>query len=120
MEGERWAAAVDPVGGATTAYLIRSVKYGGGIALSGLAGGTTVPTTVFPFILRGVNLLGIESVWTPMAERIRLWQRMATDLKPAGLLDSIAVEAGLDGVSQATATILKGGVRGRVLIRVGG
>ncbi len=120
METERWAAAVDPVGGATTAYLARTVKYGGSIALSGLTGGNQLNTTVYPFILRGVNLLGIESVWTPMAERIRLWQRMATDLKPAGLLDSIAVEAGLDGVSQATATILKGGVRGRVLIRVGG
>ena len=120
MEAERWAGAVDPVGGATTAYLARTVKYGGSIALSGLTGGNQLQTTVYPFILRGVNLLGIESVWTPMTERMRLWQRMAEDLKPAGLLDSIAVEAGLDGVANATATILKGGVRGRVLIRVGG
>lgn len=120
METERWAGAVDPVGGTTTAYLARTVKYGGSIALSGLTGGNQVHTTVYPFILRGVNLLGIESVWTPMPERIRLWGRMAGDLKPAGLLDSIAVEAGLDGIPEATASILKGGVRGRVLIRVGG
>ncbi|MBK7329852.1 MAG: zinc-binding dehydrogenase, partial [Dehalococcoidia bacterium] len=119
MEGERWAAAVDPVGGATTAYLIRSVKYGGGIALSGLAGGTTVPTTVFPFILRGVNLLGIDSVFCPLPKRQRVWARMGKDLKPKGLIDSIAVETDLDGVATVCAEILQGKVKGRTLVRLG-
>ncbi len=120
MEAERWAGAVDPVGGPTTSYLLRTTKYGGAIAVSGLAGGTAIATTVLPFILRGVNLLGIESVNYPVTERRRLWQRIATDLKPKGLLESIAIEAGLDGIPAATAAILEGKVRGRVLICVGG
>lgn len=120
MEAERWAAAVDPVGGATTAYLLRTTKYGGSIALSGLTGGAAVSTTVFPFILRGVNLLGIESVNYPIEERTRLWQRLATNLKPRGLLDSIAVETGLDGVPAVCAAIVAGKVRGRTVVRLGG
>lgn len=119
MESERWAGAVDPVGGATTAYLIRTMKYGASIALSGLTGGGQVPTTVYPFILRSVNLLGIDSVWYPIEKRRALWQRLATDLKPRGLLDTIAHETDLDGVAEACATILKGGIRGRVLVRIG-
>jgi putative YhdH/YhfP family quinone oxidoreductase len=120
MESQRWAAAIDPVGGATTAYLLRTTKYGGAVAISGLAGGTTLNTTVFPFILRGVSLLGIDSVQCPRDVRERIWQRMATDLKPAGLLESIAVEATLDNVLDVCASILKGEVRGRTLVRLGG
>lgn len=116
MESERWAGAVDPVGGATTAYLVRNTKYGGSIALSGLTGGGTFSTTVFPFILRGVNLIGIESVQCPMALRREIWQRCATDLKPRGLLDTIASEIGLDGVAETVTKILKGEIRGRVLV----
>ena len=116
IEAERWAGAVDPVGGAATAYLARTMKYGGAIALSGLTGGQSINTTVYPFILRGVNLLGIESVFYPIEERRRLWARLASDLKPKGLLDTIAVERGLDGVGDAVETILRGKVRGRVLI----
>jgi len=118
MESERWAGAVDPVGGATTAYLIRSMKYGSSIALSGLTGGSAVPTTVFPFILRGVSLLGIDSVFCPMARRRHVWERMGRDLKPKGLLDSIAVETGLDGVAAVCADILQGKVKGRTLVRL--
>ena len=118
METERWAAAVDPVGGATTAYLLRTTKYGGSVAVSGLTGGGTVNTTVFPFILRGVNLLGIESVFCPMEQRLRVWKRLGTDLKPHGLLESIAVETGLEGVVAAAEQILAGQVRGRTLVRV--
>lgn len=118
MESERWAGAVDPVGGTTTAYLLRSTKYGGAVALSGLTGGGTVPTSVFPFILRGVNLLGIESVNYPIEGRRRLWQRLATDLKPRGLLDQIASETGLDGLPAALSGILAGQVKGRVLLRL--
>ena len=120
LEGERWAGAVDPVGGATTAYLIRTTKYGGSVAVSGLTGGTAVATTVFPFILRGVNLLGIDSVMCPMETRARVWKRLGGDLKPHGLLDSIAVETDLDGVQAVAAQILAGKVRGRTLVRVSG
>lgn len=119
METERWAGAVDPVGGATTAYLIRTMKYGSSIALSGLTGGSTVPTTVFPFILRGVSLLGIDSVFCPMPKRQHVWARMGRDLKPKGLLDSIAVETDLDGVAAVCADILGGKVKGRTLVRLG-
>ena len=118
LESERWAGAVDPVGGATTAYLIRTMKYGASIALSGLTGGNTITTTVYPFILRNVNLLGIDSVFTPMDRRRRTWQRLAADLKPRGLLDSIAVETDLDGVPAVCADILQGKVRGRTLVRL--
>ncbi|NUQ56043.1 MAG: acryloyl-CoA reductase [Dehalococcoidia bacterium] len=118
LESERWAGAVDPVGGATTAYLIRSMKYGGSIALSGLTGGTVVGTTVLPFILRGVNLLGIDSVFCPMPLRLAIWKRMAGDLKPRGLLETIAQETTLEGVADATAQILQGRIRGRVLVNL--
>ncbi len=118
METERWAGAVDPVGGPTTAYLLRTTKYGGSVAVSGLTGGTAVATTVFPFILRGVSLLGIDSVMCPMAMREHVWQRLATDLKPRGLLDSIAVETDLAGVQAVCTDILQGKVKGRTLVRL--
>ncbi len=118
LERERWAGAVDPVGGPTTAYLVRTMKYGASIALSGNTGGTAVATTVFPFILRGVNLLGIESVHAGRATNLRIWQRMATDLKPHGLIDSIAVETDLDGMPAVLEQILKGAVRGRTVVRL--
>lgn len=119
MESERWAGAVDPVGGATTAYLVRTMKYGASVAVSGLTGGNAVATTVFPFILRGVNLLGIDSVMCPMAKRQRVWARMGKDLKPKGLLDSIAVETDLAGAPAVCADILGGKVKGRTLVRLG-
>ena len=118
LESERWAGAVDPVGGSTTAYLARTMRYGASIALSGLTGGRELHTTVLPFILRGVNLLGIDSVNLAIEERTAIWRRLGADLKPRGLLDSIAVETDLDGVAGALATIVKGGVRGRVLVRL--
>jgi putative YhdH/YhfP family quinone oxidoreductase len=120
LEHERWAGAVDPVGGATTAYLVRTTKYGGSVAVSGLTGGSAFSSTVFPFILRGVNLLGIEVVRTPMPIRERLWQRLARDLKPRGLMESIAVETDLDGVAAVAADIRAGRVRGRTLVRLAG
>ena len=120
IETERWTAAVDPVGGATTAYLLRTTRYGGSVAVSGLTGGGTVNTTVFPFILRGVNLLGIDSVFCPMARRLEMWKRLATDLKPHGLMESIAVETDLDGILAVAERLLAGQVRGRTLVRVRG
>ncbi len=118
LEKELWAGSVDSVGGATLAYLIRTTKYGGSIAACGLTGGTTVNTTVFPFLLRGVNLLGIDSVFCPMGLRRELWQRLASDLKPTKL-DSISREVTLDELPQVTASLLKGGVKGRTVVRLG-
>ncbi len=120
LERERWAGGVDPVGGDTLAYMIRSTKYGGAVASSGLTGGATLNTTVFPFILRGVNLLGIESVNCPMAVRAPLWQRLATDLKPKGLTESIAHDIALAQVPELVPVILRGGVKGRAVVRIGG
>ncbi len=117
MEKELWAGSVDSVGGATLAYLIRTTKYGGSIAACGLTGGSTVNTTVFPFILRGVNLLGIDSVFCPMELRRELWQRLASDMKPPKLQTMIH-EITLDELPQVTATLLKGSVRGRTVVRL--
>lgn len=118
MEKERWAGSVDSVGGATLAYLVRTTKYGGSVASCGLTGGTQLNTTVFPFILRGVNLLGIDSVACPMGLRRHLWERMADEIKPSNLLTSIGYEVPLEGLSEITAKILKGGIRGRAIVKV--
>lgn len=117
LEKELWAASVDSVGGATLAYVMRTTKYSGSIAACGLTGGSTVSTTVFPFILRGVNLLGIESVMCPMRLRRELWQRLAGDLKPTKL-ESISHEVTLDELPQVTASLLKGEIRGRTIVRL--
>jgi putative YhdH/YhfP family quinone oxidoreductase len=118
LEKERWAGAIDPVGGATTAYLARTMKYGASIALSGNTGGAALATTVFPFILRAVNLLGIEAVHCGRETNLRIWERMASDLKPRRLLESIASEIDLDGLPGTLADILAGRVRGRTLVRI--
>ena len=118
MESGRWAAAVDPVGGATTAYLLRTMQQGGAVALSGLTGGSAIATTVFPFILCGVALLGIDSAYAPAAVRTELWARMGADLKPAALLSSIVQRTDLDGVLETAPRILRGEVRGRTLVRL--
>ena len=117
LERERWAAAVDPVGGSTTVSLLRQTKYGGVVALSGLTGGAGISTTVMPFILRGVTLAGIESVYWPGDDRPRLWARMAEDFSGGNLLDLVESRIGLDDVPEAAAKILAGGVRGRILVR---
>lgn len=118
LERERWAGGVDPVGGETLAYLLRTTRYGGSIASCGLTGGSALQTTVFPFILRGVNLQGIDSVLCPMPERVALWERLASDLKPRRLLDGIAHEVGLEALPDVLASILKGAVRGRTVVRL--
>lgn len=117
LESERWAAAVDPVGGSTTASILRQTRYGGAVALSGLTGGVPVSTNVMPFILRGVSLVGIESVYYPQERRPALWQRMADDLAGGKLLDLIEERIALEAVPDAAAKILAGGVRGRILVQ---
>jgi acrylyl-CoA reductase (NADPH) len=117
LEKPRWAGAVDAVGGNILAWLTRTMMYGGSIASSGLTGGTEVHTTVLPFILRGVKLLGIDSVMCPSSKRQEVWRRVAADLKPSGL-QLIAREIGLDQLPAAFATLLKGGARGRFVVRL--
>ena len=98
MEKERWAAVVDPVGGTSLAYALRTTRYGGAVAASGLTGGTSLETTVFPFILRGVSLLGRRLRQHPDDVRLAVWERLAGDLRPNGLDESITREIALDDV----------------------
>ena len=116
----RWAAVVDPVGGAATAYALRTTRYGGSVALSGLTGGTDLATSVFPFILRGVSLLGVDSVDTPAAVRREVWRRLAGDLRPRGLEDQITRELSLDELDPFLDDVLAGKARGRTVVRVAG
>lgn len=117
LERERWAGSIDSVGGNTLAYLTRTTKTWGLIASVGLTGGNDLNTTVYPFILRGVSLLGVDSATCSMNTRLSIWERISEQLKPANLEAMVAQELGLDGVAEATAQILKGQVRGRILIK---
>ncbi|MFM8836376.1 MAG: oxidoreductase, partial [Actinomycetota bacterium] len=116
LERERWSGAVDCVGGATLAYIVRTLKYGCSVAASGLTGGTGISTTVMPFILRGVNLLGIDSVQTPIESRKAMWRRIATDLKPTWLETQPAEIISLDELGAQLDKILAGKMLGRVLV----
>ncbi|RSK47940.1 acryloyl-CoA reductase [Bacillus canaveralius] len=118
LDKQLWAGAVDPVGGNTLAAILSKLSYGGAVAVSGLTGGTDVPATVFPFILRGVNLLGIDSVYCPMNVRKELWNRMAADLKPANLLDNMQKEITLEQLPETLPSILKGQARGRIVVKI--
>ena len=110
-----WAGAVDTVGGSTLSYLTRTTDYCGNIALCGLVGGPNFNGTVIPFLLRGVNLLGIDSVMCPMPYRQDIWQRLATDLKPRNL-EQIGQVISLDELPGAIGDILQGKVKGRLLV----
>jgi acrylyl-CoA reductase (NADPH) len=116
LEKQRWAAVIDPVGGAATAYALRTTRYGGAIALSGVTAGAKLETTVLPFILRGVALLGIDSVEAPVELRRTVWQRLATDWRPAGLEDAIAREVALDGIEPVLDALLAGESVGRSVV----
>jgi acrylyl-CoA reductase (NADPH) len=118
LERERWAWAVDCVGGPTLAYVLASLRYGGAVAASGNTGGAELSTTVFPFILRGVSLLGVDSVRCPIEERSELWRRLAGDLRPRALESIATEEIGLEGLPEALDRVLAGGNRGRTLVRV--
>jgi acrylyl-CoA reductase (NADPH) len=120
LEKERWAACVDPVGAAATAYALRTTRYGGAVALSGLTAGTGLSTTVLPFILRSVSLLGIDSVNAAAERRRQVWARLAGDLRPRGLEESIAREVDLDGIEPVLDALLDGRAVGRTVVRVGG
>ena len=119
LDPERWAGAVDAVGGATLPYVLRTLRTGAAVASSGNAGGARLETSVFPFILRGVALLGMDSVTVPIARRRELWDRLATDLRPRALGVHVT-EVGLDELDDALDGIVAGSARGRWLVRVGG
>ena len=118
LEKQRWAAAIDSVGGVTLAHVLRTTRHGGAVASVGLTGGNELHTTVYPFILRGVSLLGIDSAYCPMPLRMRIWQRLATDLRPAHLDDLMSREITLDQLPGALEEILAGQVRGRIVVRL--
>ena len=108
LEAETWAGCIDAVGGPMLARVLGQIKYGGSVAAVGLAGGMVLPATVIPFLLRGVNLLGIDSVMQPYDNRLRAWQRVAQDLPLAKLED----------LPQLGGEILEGRVRGRVVVEL--
>lgn len=113
---QKWAAAVDPVGGEPLAALLSQIQYGGSVAVSGLTGGTKLPATVFPFILRGVNLLGVDSVYCPMDKRLAIWNRLATDFKPASFDLFIQEEVTLHELPHKVSIPLQGKATGRILV----
>ncbi|PCH74795.1 MAG: oxidoreductase [Rhodobacteraceae bacterium] len=117
LEGEMWAGCVDAVGGAMLARVLGQMKYGASVAAVGLAGGAGLPATVIPFLLRGVNLLGIDSVMQPYENRVRAWGRIAQDL-PMDKLEAMIVPATLGDLPALGRDILKGQVRGRVVVDV--
>ena len=119
LQKERWAGVVDAVGSHTLANACAQTRYGGAVAACGLAQGMDLPATVAPFILRGVALLGVDSVMAPMPRREEAWTRLAHDLDPA-LLETMITEIGLDEAVAAAGRLLAGEVRGRIVVRSGG
>ena len=117
LEAETWAGCVDAVGGAMLARVLGQMKYGASVAAVGLAGGAALPATVIPFLLRGVNLLGIDSVMKPFDGRQRAWGRVVTDL-PMAKLEAMVHPAVLADLPDLGAAILKGAVQGLSLIHI--
>jgi acrylyl-CoA reductase (NADPH) len=115
---ERWAAAVDCVGGPTLGGILKTLRYGAAVAASGNTGGPDLATTVFPFILRAVALLGVDSVRCELDLRRRIWDRLADDLRPAGL-DTLTREIGLHDLDATLTAILAGQSRGRTVVTLG-
>jgi acrylyl-CoA reductase (NADPH) len=117
LESETWAGCIDAVGGPMLARVLGQMKYGTSVATVGLAGGAGLPASVIPFIIRGVNLLGIDSVMRPYPDRVHAWARLATDL-PMNRLRAMIQPATLADLPTLGAAILKGEVRGRVVVDV--
>jgi acrylyl-CoA reductase (NADPH) len=119
LEAERWAGAIDNIGGALLSWLLRGTRMQGGVAAVGLAGGAELNVSVMPFILRGVNLLGVNSAATRRDKRLGVWRRIAGDLAPKHLDDIATRTVGLAGLPQAFESILSGHNTGRTLVRIG-
>jgi acrylyl-CoA reductase (NADPH) len=115
---ERWAGGIDAVGSTTLANVLSMIRYGGGVAACGLAGGMDLPASVAPFILRGVWLHGIDSVMCPIERRREAWKRLEKDLDRSKL-NALTTEIGLPGVFEAAPRILAGQVRGRIVVKIG-
>jgi acrylyl-CoA reductase (NADPH) len=115
---ERWAGGIDAVGSTTLANVLSMTRYGGAVAACGLAGGMDLPTSVAPFILRGVSLLGIDSVMCPLPVRQKAWQRLETDLDRSKIAKMVS-EIGLGDVIAAGRRIVEGQVRGRIVVKIG-
>lgn len=117
MESARWAGCVDSVGGEMLARVLGQLRYGASVAAIGNAGGVNVPANIIPFLLRGINLLGIDSVMRPYEQRIAAWQRIANDM-PHELLADMTSIIGLDALPEAGKQILKGQVKGRLVVEI--
>jgi acrylyl-CoA reductase (NADPH) len=117
LDAERWAGAIDAVGSTTLATILTQLKYGASVAACGLAGGNDLPASVIPFLLRGINLLGIDSVICPIERRRAAWARLARDL-PLAKLDALTEIAPLGALPELARKILKGGIRGRIVVDV--
>ena len=120
LERAQWQGAIDNVGGEMLTWLTRTVDWWGSIASVGLAGSHELNTTVMPFILRGVNLLGINSMATPRALRLKVWKRIATDLKPAKLALIAGESVAFDRLPEVFPRVLEGRHRGRIVVEIGG
>ena len=118
LSKERWAGGIDAVGSTTLANVLSMTRYGGAVAACGLAGGTDLPTSVAPFILRGVSLIGIDSVMCPLTMRQQAWGRLETDLDHAKIA-AMTAEIGLGEVIDAGARVVAGEVLGRIVVKVG-
>jgi len=118
LDRERWAGAIDAVGGTTLATILTQLRYRASVAACGLAGGSDLAATVIPFLLRGVDLVGIDSVMCPRHERIAAWQRLANDL-PRDRLEQMIAVVPLGALPGLASTMLRGGVRGRLVVDVG-
>ena len=119
LQKERWSAVVDAVGSHTLANALAQTRYGGVVAACGLAQGPDLPSTVMPFILRGVTLAGIDSVMAPIARRREAWARLARDLDPA-LLELITEDVPLDRTVEKAQALMAGEVRGRIVVSISG
>ncbi|MEJ2122447.1 MAG: oxidoreductase [Alphaproteobacteria bacterium] len=117
LESERWSGCVDAVGGVMLSRVLAQMEYGASVAAVGLAGGAKLETTVIPFLLRGVNLLGIDSVMRPYEDRVKAWRRISTDL-PMEKLEAMVQLATLSDLPAMGAAILKGQIKGRVVVDV--
>jgi len=115
MLQERWAGCIDVVGGETLVAAIKATRYGGAVTCCGLVGATELPLNVYPFILRGVSLLGIDSVQCPAAVRLQVWEKLAGAWKPEQL-SRMVTEVALEGLEEKIQAILRGGISGRVLV----
>lgn len=118
LDKQKWAAAVDPVGGNILAYILSSIEYGGSVATCGNTAGINVPTNVFPFILRGVNLLGVDSVYCPYDLRVQLWHNMANEWKPKMLTSTISDEITLEQLPELLEKVVKGESKGRHIVKM--